>query len=70
MRYLEDHDGTATIGDICSAADVCSEQSARKAIYTLADKGLIYRSDLGKQGSKETYTMRASRQSEGSEPDE
>ena len=56
QRYLDEH-GSRTIADITSHADICSSSSARQAIYALADKVLVHRTDGGGPGSRATYGL-------------
>lgn len=44
LKYL-DINGPAPIQDIIGAADVCSPEAARKAIYKLVEMGMIYRTN-------------------------
>jgi elongation factor G len=45
------------IDEIKASADSCSPQSARQAVYTLADKKMIRRVDSGAKGAPATYGM-------------
>lgn len=56
LRYLEEN-GQATKEEITGHADICSENSARLAIYSLADKGLIERVDSGGRGVTAIYGL-------------
>jgi len=56
LRYLREHNATE-LQTVTASADVCSAASARKAIYSLADKGLVERADGGGAGSKATYSL-------------
>ena len=42
IRYLTEH-GPSPLPDITGAADSCSEQAARQAVYALVDAGKVYR---------------------------
>ncbi len=57
IDYLESHSRRAPIEEIANCADVCSPNTARRAVYRLADKGKVRRVDLGKQGEKATYEL-------------
>lgn len=50
LRYKQ-----ISVPDIKSYVESCSEEAARKAVYTLAEKGLITRINKGKQGAKAIY---------------
>jgi hypothetical protein len=56
MRFLKEH-GPSEIGEIASHADSCSPESARRAVYSLADLGLVRRMDDGGSGQKATYAL-------------
>jgi len=60
IRYLSQK-GNATVNEIISAADVCSEPAAKAAIYTLADKGYLRRTNPGEttggRGNQARYTL-------------
>lgn len=56
LRYLEDN-ATAEMSAIMAAADVCSDQAARQAVYSLTDKGYVRRVDAGGPGTKGTYGL-------------
>jgi len=51
---LRDH---ATIGEIMDAAEICSPEAARKAVYDLAKKNLIKRTDQGGRGESASYSV-------------
>jgi hypothetical protein len=55
-RFLQDRI-SATVDEIVSGADICSEQSARRAIYSLAGKSILKRIDTGGQGKTATYEL-------------
>lgn len=59
LRYFEDHD-QAEIAAIMAAADTCSDQSARQAVYSLTAKGVLHRIDEGGPGTKAIYAMKDS----------
>ncbi len=44
LRYLKEH-GTASINEIMGSADTCTPASAKKATYSLASTGLVYRTN-------------------------
>ena len=50
LGFLEEH-GATPLPEIMSAADVCSEHAARRAVYHLAAEGLVYRTNPGDKGS-------------------
>jgi RecA-family ATPase len=58
LRYLEEH-GPSPMPEIMSHADVCSGNAARQAVYSLAEKGLIYRTNPGVSGKgvQAIYTL-------------
>jgi hypothetical protein len=58
FRYLAEN-GVSLIKDVTDHATVCSEQSARKALYSLAEDryGLIRRTDKGGSGKVATYGL-------------
>jgi hypothetical protein len=56
LRYLSEH-GPATVDDIMGHADVCAGTTARKALYTLTDKGYTTRVDDGGRGAPATYDL-------------
>lgn len=49
LRYLEEH-GASPIPDIMGAADTCSSNSAKFAVYSLAEQGKIYRTNPDERG--------------------
>lgn len=49
LSYLEDS-GPRSIPEIMAAADICSANSAKFAVYSLTDKGKIYRTNPGEGG--------------------
>lgn len=51
LRYLSEH-GPSKTDDITGAADVCSEESARRAVFSLASQKLIERTDTGGRGGR------------------
>lgn len=51
LAYLSEH-GASAMDDIMGGADVCSEESARKAVYQLARQNLIERTDNGGKGGR------------------
>ena len=56
LGYLKEN-GASPIPSIMAAADICSPQSARQAVYSLTSKKLIYRVDKKDQGSIATYGL-------------
>lgn len=56
LRYLEEH-GESLIEDIKAHADACSENAARQAVYSLADKRKIERKNTGGQGAKAIFGL-------------
>lgn len=56
IRYLEEHK-EAEITAIKEAADTCSDEAARQAVYSLTDKGYTYRTNEGSAGKKATYSL-------------
>lgn len=56
LRYLSEHGASETTA-IANAADSCSSETARRAVYALADKKLVARVDDGGAGSKATYAL-------------
>jgi hypothetical protein len=55
MRYLEQ--GPATVKAIIDHADVCSGETARRAVYALANRELIHRIDSGGSNQEATYAV-------------
>jgi RecA-family ATPase len=56
LRFLEEHK-QAEISAIMAAADTCSDQSARQAVYSLTTKGRLFRIDEGGPGVKAVYAL-------------
>lgn len=56
MRYLTEH-VTATIEEIMTHADSCTPDTARHAVYELADKRKVRRCDQGHKGDSATYEL-------------
>lgn len=56
MGYLKEN-GASPIPDIMAAADICSPQSARQAVYSLTSRNLLYRVDKKEKGSVATYGL-------------
>lgn len=56
IRWLTDHK-SQSMEDIKSHADTCSAEAARKAVYSLADRNLVRRSDAGGPGVKALYDL-------------
>lgn len=59
IRYLSEH-GNSSLSDIKARADSCSENAARLAVYSLAERGRIRRVDLGGSGTKALYGLTVS----------
>lgn len=57
MRFLQEHGGSATVKDIVTDPETCTEKSARGAVYELASKGLIRRVNEGGKGEGATYAI-------------
>jgi hypothetical protein len=56
LQFLETH-GNSSMDAIKEHADACSESSARQAVYSLASRGKIRRTDSGGKGSRATYNL-------------
>jgi len=56
LSYLKEN-GASPIPNIMAAADICSPQSARQAVYSLTGKKKIYRVDSREKGSTATYGL-------------
>lgn len=56
LRYLAEN-SNAPVTDITSHADACTEGAARRAVYSLADKGRIRRLNDGKQRTAAVYGL-------------
>jgi predicted ATP-dependent serine protease len=54
LGYLAKN-GPALLDEIKDAADTCSAEAARKAVYRLAEAGKIIRTNPGEKGSKARY---------------
>jgi hypothetical protein len=67
LRYLEENEGTATLEEITSHADSCTENQAKRGVYDLAKMGLIFRVDAGGRGSKATYSIQKPEEETGPE---
>lgn len=57
LRYMAASGGVATIKDIESNADSCTDKSARQGVYGLTGEGYLQRTDGGKQGTPATYAF-------------
>jgi hypothetical protein len=58
IRYLTEH-GASSLPDIIGAADSCSPNAARQAVYLLVDDGRVYRinpNDMGR-GTEAIYDL-------------
>lgn len=66
IRYLTER-GPSPLPDIMGAADSCSPNAARQAVYTLVDEGKVYRTNPDKKGrgTEAIYDL-----AEGEEDDE
>lgn len=64
IDYLTEH-GATGLPEIIGAADTCSPSAARQAVYALADKGLIYRTnpDQTGRGSVAIYDLTPDKES-------
>ena len=49
IRYLKEH-GPSPLPDIQGAADICSSQSARQALYSLVEDGALFRTNPDDKG--------------------
>ncbi len=49
LRFLKKH-GASAIPDIMAGADTCGAEGARKAVYSLADLKMLYRTNPGETG--------------------
>ncbi|MCO6450411.1 MAG: AAA family ATPase [Caldilineales bacterium] len=56
LRFL-DENGPSAVSDIMNQADTCSPESARRAVYSLAQIGLIRREDEGGRGRSAVYAL-------------
>lgn len=56
LEYLQNN-GASLLTDITSHADICSENSAKQAVYKLNLQGLVSRVDTGGAGVKATYDL-------------
>ena len=56
IRYLTEH-VSATVEEITAHADSCTAEAARRAIYSLADKGKVRRCNEGNKGATATYEL-------------
>lgn len=56
MRYLTTNPA-GTMGDIQGAADRCSEEAARKAVYYLVNIGLVERTNPGGRGAMALFAL-------------
>jgi hypothetical protein len=56
VGYLTEN-GASQIPALEAHADTCSAASARRAVYSLADRRIIQRTDEGGVGDKATYAM-------------
>jgi archaellum biogenesis ATPase FlaH len=56
LAFLLEH-GASEVNEIVAEPEGCTELSARKAIYSLANSALIERVDSGNQGESATYDL-------------
>lgn len=56
IDYLSNN-GDSAVSDITDNADICSPESARRAIYTLAAEKIIRRVNAGGQGKEAIYAL-------------
>lgn len=56
VRFLKDQ-LSAAIDDIMGNADSCSPEAAKRAVYALADRGIVGRIDGGGRGQKAVYAL-------------
>jgi predicted ATP-dependent serine protease len=49
LRYLEEH-GSTPLPEIMGAADACSPNAAKQAVYSLVDKEMVYRTNPEERG--------------------
>ncbi len=56
IRFLREHNN-ATIDEIKAAADACTPEAARRAVYSLVDKGIAARNNPGGQGTAAAYIL-------------
>ncbi len=56
VRWLTDHKAQ-TIADLEAHVDACTPVAARRAVYGLVKRGIVYRSDAGGPGEKATYDL-------------
>ena len=56
IRYLQERP-SAAIDDIMGNADTCTPEAARRAVYTLANRGVVARIDGGGRGSQAVYQL-------------
>lgn len=56
LLYLLEH-GNSTLDDIKNKADTCEPRTAKDAVYVLADKGYVKRTDTGGRGIQAEYDL-------------
>jgi hypothetical protein len=56
IRYLTEH-GASPLTDIMTAADSCSPNAAKMAVYALVDIGKIQRTNQGEKGAAAIYDL-------------
>lgn len=59
IRFLSDKE-SASVSDIMNNADTCASNTARFAVYSLADKGYTTRVNLGQKGAAAVYSLTSS----------
>ena len=55
IEYLQERQ--ASVGEIMAHASICSPEGARKAIYRLADRGMLRRVNSGSKGTGAIYEI-------------
>jgi len=60
LGFLADKEGTATLTEIMGAADSCSPNAARQAVYSLVSLGKVYRTNpaASGQGTEAIYALK------------
>lgn len=58
IRFLQQNDNQASITDIMANADTCPPNSARGAVYNLADRGVVERINPGAAGTPAIYRLK------------
>jgi hypothetical protein len=60
IDYLSEN-GASSVSDIMNHADICSPESARRAVYTLANEDVIKRINSGGKGKTAIYSLEEER---------